>query len=272
MTDPPVEMGNVNQQVFVTIEEVIHMARMVEIRIKRQKDNQSDSYWEEFRVPYLPNMNVISLLQEIQRNPITIQGQKTTPVAWDCSCLEEVCGACTMVINGQVRQSCSALVDKLEQPITLEPMRKFPVIRDLVVDRARMFEALKKVKAWIPIDGTYDLGVGQKQAQTNQQEMYLYSRCMTCGCCVDACPQYNSQTTFVGPAALGQVFLFNQNPTGRFNREERFQAIMGEGGIQECGNAQNCVQVCPKDIPLTTAIAKLNGATLSQAIKNLFWK
>ncbi|MBN2326422.1 MAG: succinate dehydrogenase iron-sulfur subunit [Candidatus Omnitrophica bacterium] len=248
------------------------MAKKVEVRIKRQKDNQAEPYWEEFHVDYQPNMNVITLLQEIQRNPVTVQGEKTTPVAWDCSCLEEICGACTMVINGQVQQSCSALVDNLEQPIVLEPMRKFPIVRDLLVDRTRMFEALKKVKAWIPIDGTYDLGAGPKQSQTNQQEMYLYSRCMTCGCCVDACPQYTPDNSFVGPAALGQVFLFNQNPTGKFNKEERLAAIMGDGGIQECGNAQNCVRVCPKEIPLTTGIAKLNGATLSQALKNLLKK
>src|SRR5690625_7096831 len=72
------------------------------------------------------------------------------------SCLEEVCGACSMVINGTARQSCAALVDKLEQPIRLEPMDTFPVVRDLIVDRERMFDALKQIKAWIPIDGTYE--------------------------------------------------------------------------------------------------------------------
>lgn len=74
------------------------------------------------------------------------------------NCLEEVCGACSMVINGRARQSCSAIVDQLEQPIRLEPMNTFPVIRDLQVDRSRMFDNLKRMKAWIPIDGTYDLG------------------------------------------------------------------------------------------------------------------
>lgn len=254
------------------VDEVIYMTKKVELRIKRQKDNQAEPYWEEFLIDYQPKMNVITLLQEIQRNPVTSQGEKTTPVAWDCSCLEEVCGACTMIINGEVRQSCSALVDQLEQPIVLEPMRKFPVVRDLIVDRTRMFEDLKKVKAWISIDGTHDLGSGPKQSPTDQEEMYIYSRCMTCGCCVDACPQYIPTSSFVGPAVLGQVHLFNQNPTGKFRKEERLAAIMGEGGIQECGNAQNCVRVCPKGIPLTTGIAKLNAATVSQAIKNLLKK
>lgn len=128
--------------------------------ITRQDTADSTSYDEEFEIPYRPNLNVISALMEIRRNPVNVKGEKTTPVTWDMNCLEEVCGACSMVINGKPRQSCTALIDQLEQPIRLKPMKTFPVIRDLQVDRSRMFDSLKKVKAWIPIDGTYDLGPG----------------------------------------------------------------------------------------------------------------
>ncbi len=83
---------------------------------------------------------------EIQRSPTTQGGKTVSPVTWDSNCLEEVCGSCTMVINGKVRQACTALVDNLEKPISLEPMSKFPVVRDLQVNRSRMFENLKKVK------------------------------------------------------------------------------------------------------------------------------
>src|SRR5690625_6819922 len=102
-------------------------------------------------------MNVISGLMEIRKNPVTADGKKTTPVKCDINSLEEVCGVCSMVINGYARQSCSALVDQLEQPVRLEPMSTFPVVRDLIIDRERMFDALKQIKAWIPIDGTHDL-------------------------------------------------------------------------------------------------------------------
>ena len=78
---------------------------------------------------------------DIQKNPINSEGKKVRPVVWECNCLEDVCGTCTMVINGKTRQSCSALIDKLMQPITLQPLSKFPVVRDLAVDRSRMFEA-----------------------------------------------------------------------------------------------------------------------------------
>nr|WGD57323.1 succinate dehydrogenase iron-sulfur subunit [Bacillus subtilis] len=132
--------------------------------ITRQDTADSTSYDEEFEIPYRPNLNVISALMEIRRNPVNVKGEKTTPVTWDMNCLEEVCGACSMVINGKPRQSCTALIDQLEQPIRLKPMKTFPVVRDLQVDRSRMFDSLKKVKAWIPIDGTYDLGPGAENA------------------------------------------------------------------------------------------------------------
>lgn len=135
--------------------------------ITRQDGLDAAPYEETFEIPYRQNMNVISALMEIRKNPVNSKGEQTTPVMWDMNCLEEVCGACSMVINGTARQSCAALVDQLEQPIRLEPMSTFPIVRDLIVDRERMFDALKQVKAWIPIDGTYDLGYRQECRRIN---------------------------------------------------------------------------------------------------------
>src|SRR5262249_39603643 len=111
------------------------MARTVILRIERRETPQSNSRWEEFELTWKPGMNVISAMMEIAANPMVRSGQPTTPIAYDSNCLEEVCGSCAMLINGRARMACSALVDKLEQPITLEPLRKFPVVRDLQVDR-----------------------------------------------------------------------------------------------------------------------------------------
>lgn len=247
------------------------MARSFMVAITRQDGPNSGSYQATFEVPYAPQMNVISVLQEIAANPITKDGGKTTPVAWDCNCLEEVCGACSMLINGRVCQACTALVDQLlaEDPtrIELKPMSKFPVVRDLVVDRSRMFESLKRVKGWIPVDGYYDAGSGPLISQETQEEAYPLSRCMTCGCCVEACPQVNDHSNFIGPAAISQAILFNSHPTGRMNAGERLEALMAPGGIADCGNAQNCVKVCPKEIPLTTSIAKAGRDTTLHTIK-----
>lgn len=240
----------------------------IEIRVTRCDGPGQPSRVEVFRLPYRANANVISCLQEIQRNPVTADGTQTTPVVWDCNCLEEVCGACSMVINGKVRQSCTSLIDQLEQPVTLAPMSKFPLVRDLAVDRQRMFDALKTVKAWVPIDGSHDLGPGPRQAPKNQEWMYTLSTCMTCGCCLEACPQVNENSDFMGASAINQVRLFNAHPTGAMHKEDRLRALMGKGGITDCGKSQNCVEVCPKSIPLTTSLAEMFRETTLQAIKD----
>lgn len=244
--------------------------KFVELQIKRQEREGAPVKWETFRIQWRPNLNVISLLQDLQINPQTANGEMTTPPAWEAACLEEVCGTCSMIINGKPRQACTALVDKLDQPIRLEPFSKFPLVRDLITDRSRMFEHLKKVKAWVNIDGTHDLGPGPKYSQSVALERYKMSECMTCGCCLEACPQYGPQSPFVGPQALNQVRLFNTHPSGKLNADERLESVMGVGGVTDCGDAQNCVKVCPKLIPLTESIAVVSRDTTIRAFKKVF--
>jgi succinate dehydrogenase / fumarate reductase iron-sulfur subunit len=171
-------------------------------------------------------------------------------------------------------------------------MAKFPVVRDLVVDRGRLFRALTKVKAWIPVDGYYEVGSGPRISPADQEQNYPLSECMSCGCCLDACPQYlkveverlpgesdeahaaradaEYDRHFIGAHAISQAMLFNRHPTGANNAGERLDALMSEGGLQVCGNAQNCVAVCPKHIPLTTSIARAGRATTVRMLKKWF--
>ena len=269
---------------------------VVRVRVLRQDVAGGESYWERFEVPYEPNMNVISVLQKIAAQARSQDGRKVAPVAWDCNCLEEVCGSCTMLINGRTRMACSALVDRLQaedgDEIELRPMSKFPVVRDLVVDRHRLFRGLEKVKAWVPVEGSYDLGPGPRISPEEQEDAYPLSECMSCGCCLEACPQYTKveavrrdgeseaefekrrkaafDSGFVGAHAISQVVLFNAHPTGRMIADERMEALTRQGGIQMCGNAQNCVAVCPKRIPLTRSIARAGRAATVWALKRLF--
>ena len=109
----------------------------INVRVRRQDGPGQEPYWELHKITYEPELNVITVLQRIAAQATNSDGRKVAPVAWDCGCLEEVCGSCTMLINGRVRQSCSALVDVLikDNPdeLVLEPMSKFPVVRDLMV-------------------------------------------------------------------------------------------------------------------------------------------
>jgi succinate dehydrogenase / fumarate reductase iron-sulfur subunit len=264
--------------------------------ILRQDGPGRESYWQRHRVEHEPDMNVISVLQKIAATGRTAEGKTVAPIAWECNCLEEVCGACTMLVNGRVRQACTALVERLleEKPegIELRPMTKFPVIRDLVVDRSRMFETMKKIQAWIPVDSYLDMGPGSRQSQEAQQLAYVLSKCMTCGCCLEACPQYVKielerrpgesdeefaarereafNRGFIGPFALTLIDLFNTNPIGQMNSRERLDALIAEGGVQVCGNAQNCVRVCPKEIPITTSIARDGRAATLHVVRKWF--
>ena len=201
-----------------------------------------------------------------------------------------------MLINGIARQACSALVDRLlaDHPgeIELRPLTKFPVIRDLMVDRRRLFRALEKLQCWIPVDGYYDTGPGPRQSQQQQQQAYPLSQCMSCGCCLEACPQYTKvefqreadetddqfrqredaefDRSFIGAHAMNQVVLMNSHPSGEMTATPRIEGMIAQGGIQNCGKAANCQAVCPKEIPLMTSWARAGRTATLHALKRLF--
>ena len=202
-----------------------------------------------------------------------------------------------MVINGHVRQACSALVDRLleDNPdeIELRPMQKFPVVRDLVVDRGRLFQALEKLDCWIPVDGYYDLGPGPQVSQAVAARALSAERVHELRLLLGGLPAIHEDRAaaprrrdrrsnsppaanaaydrgFVGAHAISQVMLFNSHPVGKMNAAERIDALTDEGGIQVCGNAQNCVQVCPKHIPLTRSIGRAGRAATVRAIRRIF--
>ncbi len=243
--------------------------------LKIYRGHPGERYWEQFECTLKNFTNVISSLMEIQQNPVNIKGEKVEPVVWEQGCLEEVCGSCSMLINQKPRHACTALAKVIlketnKNYITLAPFTKFPLVRDLIVERTAMFQNLKKVNAWIDSDGAYQKGFGPKISPEKQDIMYSLSTCMTCGCCSEACPQVNDNSNFIGPAPVSQARLFNANPVGKQQKHKRLRPLMEDGGINDCGNAQNCVRVCPKNIPLTDSIAAIYRDTTKQGFKDLF--
>jgi len=243
--------------------------------LKVYRGSPGKQYWEEFEINLRPSMNIIIALMDIQKNPVNRKGETVAPVVWENGCLENVCGSCSMLINGKPRQACTALIQKILEEtnsttITLAPFTKFPLVRDLIVDRSSMFENLKKVRGWIDSEGAYDHGPGPRVSQKRQEILYSLAQCMTCGCCVEACPQSYLGGKFIGPQIFSQVRYFNSNPIGALEKDKRLRPLMEEGGIADCGNAQNCVRVCPKNIPLTDSIAAIGRDVNIQALKDLF--
>src|SRR5512144_1037431 len=100
--------------------------KTITLKIHRQDGPEAPSRVETFRIPYRPNLNVISCLMEIRRDPVTADGKRTTAPAWEQNCLENVCGSCTMRINGRPMQACATLVDRIGSEIELRPLTKFP--------------------------------------------------------------------------------------------------------------------------------------------------
>lgn len=242
----------------------------ITVKIKRQDDPEDLPYWEEFDVAYRPGMTVITLLNAISENPVTSDGNPAAPIAFESACAEGMCGACAMTINGRAGLACHTPVDELGSPILLEPLSKFPIVRDLKVDRSRMFDALSRLEAWVDMANAYDHGPALRIDPNLNRELIPFSRCVMCGACSEACPQVNSRSQFSGAFIFGLAYPLNLHPVGQFSASERLDSLTQRGGLADCAGAKACEAVCPKDIPLSEAIAKLGWDASVYSIKQLF--
>jgi succinate dehydrogenase / fumarate reductase, iron-sulfur subunit len=227
------------------------------LKIKRQASPEDKSYWESFSMECKEEDTILSLLTRLE-NP----SGDTAPVHHECNCKEEVCGTCTIRINGVPRLSCSTRIENLprsskEKPIVLEPLEKFQVIKDLTVDRSRISRSLTKVKNWVETEELF--GPKVDYGQKVQHEMYTYAKCINCGSCYDACPRTGKkESRYVGPSAIAHVVTLNDHPLGKSNSKERLETIMGRDGVSMCGKAMICDKVCPKKVPLVRSVARSN--------------
>jgi succinate dehydrogenase iron-sulfur subunit len=241
------------------------------LKIRRQDDPEDLPYWENFEIEVRPGMTVSSALEAIREQPVTAEGNPTTPVAWECSCLQGVCGACAILVDGRVRLACEVPLDGIDGPLALEPLSKFPVVRDLEVDRDRMLAALSHGECWVDLDGL--AAVPGLDARISPEEAALapFQDCILCGACSEACPQVNPRSSFPGAFLMSFVLPLNHHPIGRFGRGMRLAALGGRGGIADCAGAENCERVCPRGIPLVTATTRLALETAAFSLKRFFW-
>jgi len=242
----------------------------VYLKVRRQDTPEGLSYWEEFRVPYEPEMTVVDLLKGVQRDPVTADGLPTSPVVWECSCDSAACGACAMVINGRARLACDILVENLNEPVVLEPMTKFPVVRDLVVDRQSMSDGLKDLDAWTELDGVQD-GAVPTMSRTQRDALAKLADCIMCGACCDACPQVSERSPYAGAFYVAYALLLNGRSNDGEARAQRLDALRGPRGVVGCANVHNCDMVCPRDIPLATANAQAQWQVMKHAVRSFFF-
>lgn len=240
--------------------------------IERHDTILGRAYWHDFDVVWCESMTLTQALLEIQKKPVTIDAKAVAPIVWESQCHEGLCGACTILVNGKATLACTTLVESLPEPIRLQPLSKFPVLRDLCVDRARTSLENTHVTDWIPVDQIAPPPDGARIPVdvVSLSWQKKWSACIDCGACVEACPNYNAISPYLGPAAVVRAEKFNSHATGKQLKSERIQTLMGKTGIAGCDNTQNCVRVCPQDIPITTAIAKVKRDIAWQTLKNFF--
>jgi len=244
------------------------MARTL-IKIRRQDDPMDLPYWEIFEVEVEPGMTVSDALEAISRAPVTSEGNPTTPVLWDCSCQSGLCGGCTMVINGRVRQACQVLLEEFDGPVVLQPLTKFPIVRDLKVDRGSMLAALERHSCWT--DGA-GLGAadGPMSIAKEEEELSVFLDCMMCGACSESCPQVNPRSSFSGAFVFSRVIPLNRSRAGQDGAGQRFAALASKGGVADCAGAENCERACPRGIPLVKAQAMLSWDTALYSARRFF--
>ncbi|MBQ9030997.1 MAG: 4Fe-4S dicluster domain-containing protein [Parasporobacterium sp.] len=200
------------------------------------------------------NETVATALQKIGTgHSRDVAGREVAPIAWEAGCLQKKCGACAMLINGLPRLACDTFLRQLKsKKITLAPLRKFPVIRDLVTDRSVMFENLKTLEVWSETTSPVK--------EKDLDRAYDASRCLQCGCCLEACPNFEPGGSFFSAAGFApQARLLTSCASSmQDNIRKLYQLHIYDG----CGKALACEKVCPAGINLDRLLSRSNAVKI----------
>lgn len=185
------------------------------------------------------------------------------------ACRMEICGSCSMEINGKPRMACSTIAEDLRSDrIKVEPLKHYPVIKDLVVDIEPFFDKYRSVKPYIIREKEdYTEPLSQTPAQFKKYEQY--SMCIKCGLCMAACPIVGTNPDYLGPAPLTAVLRYNLDNRDQ-GRKYRIEIADSEDGTVRCHFAGECTEVCPKDVDPSFAIQKLRWDGVKHSFKMIF--
>lgn len=186
------------------------------------------------------------------------------------SCRMEICGSCSMEINGKPRMACSTIAESLKSDkITVNPLPHYEIIKDLVVDIEPFFDKYKKVKPYIIREEPEKIEGELLQTPAQFKEYEQYSMCIKCGLCLAACPISGSDEDYLGPAAL--VAAVRHNLDNRDNGKNiRLDIVGAENGATRCHFAGECSEVCPKDVDPSLAIQILRRQGITHELKAVF--
>lgn len=223
----------------------------MKVRILRQKTPDTKAFWEAFDYDGSMDISVAGLLDYLNyHDDITNdKGEKTERIGWECSCLQGVCGACAMVIGNRPALACETFLKDIKgNEISIRPLRKFPVIHDLIVDRSIIHENLKMDNVYI---GEY-LPSGAK----DHELQYNAAKCLKCGLCLEVCPNYTVGKSFYGAVFANDCYLVaKRNREKAKDLKKTYADHVGSG----CSKAMSCMDVCPMKIETIASMAELNS-------------
>lgn len=226
----------------------------VKLRIKRfNPEKDQKPWWGEYEVEAEPTDRLLDALNYVK-------WYRDGTLAYRRSCAHGICGSDAMLINGKNALACKVLLRNLGSKITVEPMRGFRVLKDLVVDMDGFLEKYKRMKPYF-ITHSPDPEKERLQSPEEREGFEDTTKCILCGACTTSCPSFWANADYVGPAAIVSAhrFIFDSRDEGR---EERFQILNSLDGVWRCRTIFNCVEACPREINITRAIGEIKKALL----------
>jgi len=221
------------------------------VKVKRQENQSSAACWQSFSYQKAGRKTVAGILDDLNYldDLVDCEGNSARRIRWSCSCMQKMCGACAMLIDGVPALACCTFIDTDKQEVlTLEPLSKFPVISDLVVDRSCIAEHQKQALLYL----------GEKGAAVQQEleHQYLVAKCLKCGLCLEACPNYVGPSgDFYGAVMANEAYLLHSSSA---DRKKEIQKSYDQHFAAGCSKFLACSDVCPMKMPTLSSICYMN--------------
>jgi succinate dehydrogenase / fumarate reductase, iron-sulfur subunit len=228
----------------------------VTIKILRYNPEVSEEpSWESYQVTAEPTDRVLDALHKVKWD---LDGSLT----FRRSCAHGVCGSDAMRINGKNRLACKTLLKDVNpsQPITVEPIKGLPVLKDLVVDMEPFFDAYRSVMPFLVTTGNEPTRE-RIQSQKDRDRFDDTTKCILCAACTTSCPVYWTDGQYFGPQAIvgAHRFIFDSRDEGT---DQRLEILNDKEGVWRCRTTFNCTEACPRGIEVTKAIQEVKRALI----------
>ena len=241
------------------------MAETIKLTVSRYRpEEESEPTFQTYDVPYNKEWVILDAL-----NYVKDQLDGTLTFRW--SCRMGVCGSCGMMVNGTPTLTCAVpLSDYVSsEPIRIEPLQFFPIIRDLVVDMNSFLGKLSSVKPWIIRDDEKPPAEGEYRQTPAELDVYKqFSMCINCMLCYSACPVVGLEPEFTGPAAIALAQRYNLDSRDQ-GAAERMAVLNEHEGMWGCTFVGECPNVCPKNVDPAAAIQLYKMASATDWFKSV---